>query len=148
MSDHALAQLNIARLRAPLDAPELAEFVAGLDPINALADRTPGFLWRLQTEEGDATALRPFGDDVIVNLSLWESLEALHGFVFRSDHAEFLRARRKWFERSHEPMAVLWWIPAGTLPEIADAQAALRRLRRNGPTPDAFTFRSPFSAPT
>lgn len=148
MTAFQLAQLNIARLRAPLDAPELADFVAALPEINALADAAPGFVWRLQTEEGDATGIDAFGSDVIVNLSVWENLEALHGFVFRSAHSDVMRRRREWFERMHEAYLVLWWVPAGHRPTVDEAKDALRTMRRRGPCPEAFSFRSPFPAPT
>src|SRR5919202_7059852 len=118
-----LAQLNIGRLRAPTDDPALAEFMANLDPINALADRTPGFVWRLQTEDGNATAIRPFeGDELMaINLSVWESLEALADYVYRSAHTAFLRRRGEWFERLREVYLVLWWIPVGTVPTLDEA---------------------------
>ncbi len=148
MTTHHLAQLNIGRLRAPLDSPQLAGFVAGLEPVNALADTAPGFVWRLQTEEGDATALRVFDDDMLlVNMSVWESPAALSEFVFRTDHREFLTRRREWFERMTEAYVVLWWVPAGHLPDTEEAKDRLARLRRDGPTPDAFNFRALFRAP-
>lgn len=147
MATHHLAQLNIARMRAPLDAPELADFVAGLPEINGLADAAPGFVWRLQDEMGDATSVQAFGADMLVNLSVWESLAALHGFVFQTEHASFMRRRREWFERMLEPSLVLWWIPIGTEPTVDDAKRALQALRRQGATPAAFDFRSPFPPP-
>lgn len=148
MSGHQLAQVNIARLRAPLDSPQLADFVAALDPVNALADSSPGFVWRLQTEDGDATAIRVFDDDMlIVNMSVWESVEALADFSYRSDHRAVMLQRRKWFERMAEAFLVLWWVPAGHRPSVAEAEDRLARLRHDGPTPGAFTFRSPFPAP-
>jgi heme-degrading monooxygenase HmoA len=144
-----LAQVNIARLRAPIDSPQTAEFVARLAPVNALADDAPGFLWRLQTEDGDATAVRAFGDDrIIVNMSVWESLEQLAAFVYRSGHVEVMRRRQQWFERMAESWLALWWIPAATLPTVAHAEARLAHLRRHGPTPEAFTFRVNFLPPT
>jgi heme-degrading monooxygenase HmoA len=140
-----LAQVNIALPREPLDSPALAEFVAALEPINALADASPGFVWRLQTEEGDATGIRAFGDDrLIVNMSVWESLPALRAFVYSSGHREVLRRRREWFERLGEAVLALWWVPAATLPTIAAAEARLEHLREHGPTPYAFTFRESF----
>jgi uncharacterized protein DUF3291 len=144
-----LAQFNIGRLRAPVDDPALADFVANLDPINALADATPGFLWRLQTEEGNATAIRPFpGDDLMaINMSVWESMDALAEYVYRSAHTAFLRRRSEWFERIREVYLVLWWIPAGVLPTVEEALARLDHLRTFGPTPEAFTFRQPFPHP-
>jgi len=143
-----LAQFNIGRLRAPTDDPLLAEFMANLDRVNALAEATPGFVWRLQTEDGNATAIRPFDDGLMaVNLSVWESLESLAEYVYRSAHTGFLRRRGEWFERLHDAHMVLWWVPAGTLPSVEDAMARLARLRRDGPNPDAFTFRRPFPQP-
>ncbi len=143
-----LAQLNVGVLRAPLDSPQLAGFVEALDPINALADRTPGFVWRLQTEDGNATAIRPFEDDrVAVNLSVWESLEALGEFVYASRHLDVLRRRREWFEHMAEAYLVLWWVPAGTIPTVEEAKRRLEILRERGPSPEAFTFREPFPPP-
>jgi hypothetical protein len=143
-----LAQLNIGRLLAPLESAQLAGFVAALEPINELADQAPGFVWRLQTEDGDATAIRPFDDDMLlVNMSVWESVESLAAFAYRSAHQEVLRERRQWFERSLDPYIVLWWIQAGTVPTVDEAKARLATLRRLGPTAEAFTFRAPFPAP-
>ncbi len=147
MPNHHLAQLNIARLLAPLDSPQLADFVANLDRINALADDAPGFIWRLQTEEGDATALRPFGEEFIVNLSVWEDVESLNHFVHHSAHIEIMRRRRKWFEHLRAVYMVLWWIPQGHEPSIGEAAERLARLRQHGPTAEAFTFRMAFPAP-
>lgn len=137
-----LAQLNVARLLAPLDTPQLTEFVAALDPINALADASPGFVWRLQTEDGDATAVRMFDDDMlIVNMSVWASREALYAFVYGTDHVAVMRRRREWFARMAEAYLALWWVPAGTVPTAPDAQDRLIHLRERGPSPRAFTFR-------
>ena len=148
MAAHHLAQVNIATLRAPLDGPELAGFVAQLGPINALADQHPGFVWRLQTEDGDATAIRPFDDDrVIVNLSVWSSLEALRAFVYATRHLEVMRHRRAWFQRMPDPYLALWWMPAGTIPTVAEAKDRLELLAGHGPTAGAFTFRAPFPEP-
>ena len=148
MAAHHLAQVNIATLRAPLDGPELAGFVAQLEPINALADQHPGFVWRLQTEDGDATAIRPFDDDrVMVNLSVWSSLAALRAFVYASRHLEVMRHRRTWFHRMPDPYMALWWVPAGTIPTVAEAKDRLELLARQGPTPGAFTFRAAFPEP-
>lgn len=145
MSTHHLAQCNIARLRAPLDSPTLSGFVSALEPINQLADEAPGFVWRLQTEEGDATAIRPFDDDMmLVNMSVWESVETLASFVYSEPHREIMRHRQGWFERMADAYLVLWWIPAGTVPTVGDAKDRLQTLRSIGPSPRAFTFRSPF----
>jgi hypothetical protein len=141
-----LAQINIGRLRAPTDHPMIAEFMAALDEINALAERSPGFVWRFMTEEGNATAVRPFEDDLLlINMSVWESVESLGDYVYRTDHAGYLRRRREWFERIREAIVALWWVPAGHRPTVAEAIARIDHLRANGPTPHAFTFRHPFS---
>jgi hypothetical protein len=143
-----LAQVNIAVLEAPLDSPRLADFVANLEPINALADDAPGFVWRLQTEDGDATAIRAFDDDrIIVNMSVWASVEALAEFVYQSGHVDVLRRRRAWFEKMSSAYLALWWIPAGTIPTVAEAKRRLELLDRRGPSPDAFTLKEPFAAP-
>jgi hypothetical protein len=148
MSGYHLAQLNIGRLLAPLESSQLAPFVEALEPINALADGTPGFVWRLQTEDGDATAIRAFDDDMlIVNMSVWESVEALADFVYQSDHLSVMRRRREFFERMAEAFMVLWWVPAGHRPSVDEAKDRLERLRRSGPSLEAFTFRAPFPAP-
>ncbi len=139
-----LAQVNVARLLAPLDDPLLAGFVNGLDPINAIADAADGFVWRLQTDEGDATALRVFPDpDVIVNLSMWSSIESLKAFAFGVDHVAILRQRRHWFEPPTEPHLALWWVPAGEQPSLDETKRRLEFLRRHGPSPFAFTFNHP-----
>jgi hypothetical protein len=149
MAAYELAQLNVALMKAPLDAPEMADFVASLDRINALADGSPGFVWRLQTEEGDATELRSelLGDNVLVNMSVWSGIEALHAYVYRSGHVEVMRRRREWFERMREAYVVLWWVPRGHRPSIAEAAQRLQYLREHGPTREAFTFRDAFPAP-
>ncbi|MEU3476792.1 DUF3291 domain-containing protein [Streptomyces sp. NPDC033754] len=138
-----LAQLNVATLRHPLDDPRVAPFVEMLDPVNAAADDWPGFVWRL-TEDGeaDATGLRPAGENVIVNLSVWETQEALWDFAYRSGHLEAMRRRREWFERHVEAHLVLWWVPAGHVPTVDEALERLADLRANGPSPRAFTFAS------
>src|SRR3954452_1292132 len=117
-----LAQLNIALAKEPLDAPLLADFMAALDPVNAQADGSAGFVWRLQTDDGDATGIRGFGDDrMIVNLSVWESLEALRAFAYENrGHRAVMRRRREWFERMPDVFLVLWWVPAGDVPSVAE----------------------------
>lgn len=144
---HELAQLNIALMKAPLDSPGMADFVANLAPVNALAERSPGFVWRLQDEEGDATAIRPFGPEVLVNLSVWRDVASLTDFVYRSVHVEMLRRRKDWFERASGMHQVLWWVPRGHRPDVREAAARLARLHEHGPTPEAFTFRQTFLAP-
>jgi heme-degrading monooxygenase HmoA len=143
-----LAQCNIVKLRALLDSPDVTGFVAALDPINALADSAPGFVWRLQTDDGDATGVRVFADDqILLNMSVWESMEALKQFVYRSGHKEVLRRRREWADRFAGVQSTMWWLRAGCLPEPTDAVARLEALQRLGPTQYAFTFQAPFDAP-
>lgn len=144
---HELAQLNIAVMKAPLDSPAMADFVANLAPVNALADNAQGFVWRLQDEEGDATAIRPFGPEVLVNLSVWSEVASLTDFVYRSAHVEMLRRRKEWLERASGMHQVLWWVPKGHRPDVHEAAARLVQLREAGPTPAAFTFRQTFLAP-
>ncbi|MDJ0928992.1 MAG: DUF3291 domain-containing protein [Gammaproteobacteria bacterium] len=144
---YELAQLNIAAMTQPLESPGMAEFVANLERINALAEGSPGFVWRLQTDEGDATALRPFGDDMLVNMSVWQDLDSLKDYVYNTAHAEIMRRRREWFDRLSQAYLVLWWVPQGHRPTIEEAQHKLVLLRDNGPTVDAFNFGHPFSAP-
>ena len=147
-SAYHLAQVNIAHMRAPLESALMAGFVARLDDINALADGSPGFVWRLQTPEGDATALRPWGDDhILVNMSVWEDLETLREYVYRSAHVEVMRRRREWFERFDGVYMAMWWVPRGHLPTVAEAKERVEHLRRHGPTEHAFTFKAPFPAP-
>ncbi|MDP9222332.1 MAG: DUF3291 domain-containing protein [Actinomycetota bacterium] len=144
-----VAQLNVARLRAPLDSTQLSEFVANLEPINALADATPGFVWRLQTEAGDATSIRAFDDDmIIVNLSVWESLEKLRAFVYASAHKTYLGRKAEWFEPANEAYLAVWWIPPGTVPTVQEALGRLHDLRTNGPTERAFTLKTTFPEPS
>ncbi|MFL5684623.1 MAG: DUF3291 domain-containing protein [Chloroflexota bacterium] len=141
-----LAQLNVGRMLAPVDSPAIAGFRAQLDPINALADADPGLVWRLQTEAGNATDIRPTDDDLfLINLSVWRSIEALRAFTYTTGHVHVLRDRRRWFERLTEAHLVLWWVPVGHIPSIAEALDRLELLRRDGPTPAAFTFRAPFA---
>jgi hypothetical protein len=144
---YQLAQLNIATLLEPLDSPRLADFVANLARINELAERSPGFVWRLMDEAGDATNIRTFGDNVIVNMSVWEDVASLHAFAFNSGHADVLRRRREWFERAAEAYAVLWWIRRDHRPTAAEASRRLASLRTHGPTAYAFTFRNAYPYP-
>jgi len=143
-----LAQYNLARLVAPLDDPLIADFVANLDRVNSLGDRTPGFVWRHQTEEGNSTSVRVRGDPLIlINFTVWEDAESLFEFTYRSGHAEIYRRRREWFEPPSEAHLVLWWIPAGHEPTVEEAEERLDYLRAHGPTPHAFTFKHRFPAP-
>ena len=148
MASFHLAQVNLARPLEPLDSELLREFVESLDSVNALADSAPGFVWRLQTEEGNATAVSVFDDDsLIVNMSVWESIEALRAFVYSTPaHLAVMKRRREWFERMETHLA-LWWIPAGHIPTVAEAEQRVTLLSAIGPSPDAFTFRRHFPPP-
>lgn len=143
-----LAQLNIAHLRAPIDSAEMAEFVAALEPINTLADEYPGFVWRLKESEDDptATVIHGYGDHLLVNFSVWESFDAIWNYVYRSAHLGVLRRRRDWFLRMAEPYLVLWWVPEGHIPSLAEAMERLERLRTDGPGPEAFTFKDRYDS--
>ncbi|HZR44868.1 MAG TPA: DUF3291 domain-containing protein [Ktedonobacteraceae bacterium] len=144
---YQLAEVNIARMLAPLDTPLMTEFVAQLDAINALADASPGFVWRLQTSDGNATALRPYEDDLIlVNLSVWADLPALSTFVYKSRHRQVLQQRSQWFERLNEFYMALWWVPSGHLPTVEEAKERLDYLRTHSESPYAFSFKKPFEA--
>jgi len=148
MSDYELAQLNIGIIRGPMDSPVMAEFAANLDRINALAESSPGFVWRLQTPEGNATAIRPFeNESMLLNMSVWQDPDSLRKFVYRSAHADIMRRRREWFEKLGEAILVLWWVPRGHRPSVEEAIARLELLRRNGPHSEAFTFREMYPAP-
>lgn len=147
MSKYQLAQLNIGELKAPLDSPELKDFVDNLDRINALAESSPGFVWRLKGDGNDATSLRPLGDNVIVNMSVWRDVDSLRNFAYKSAHAEILRRKREWFTRMAKAYMTLWWVPAGHEPTVAEAVARLEHLRKHGATAEAFTFGEAFSAP-
>ena len=144
-----LAQVNIAHGRAPLADPVMADFVGALDRINAHAEAAPGFVWRYQDESGSATETHAFDSPlIIVNLSVWDSVEALRNFTYRSDHLGPLQRRREWFVPVAGPHLAMWWIPAGHLPTIAEARARLEHLCRHGESPVAFTFRRPAERPT
>jgi hypothetical protein len=143
-----LAQLNIARMLAPIDDPLMASFSAQLDRINALAEQSPGFVWRLQTEDGDATTIQAFEDPLIlVNMSVWESRESLHHYVYNSDHMKLLRNRREWFQPLEGPGLVLWWVAAGHQPDTEEAKQRLQLLSTQGPSVDAFSFGKHFPPP-
>ena len=148
MAGFQLAQVNIALPLQPIGSDLLLEFVEQLEAVNAVADSSPGFVWRLQTDSGDATAIRGFDDDrLIINMSVWESLEALRAFVYSSRaHLDVLRRRREWFDRLSLHL-VLWWVPTGHQPRVAEAEERFARLRARGSSPQAFTFREHFACP-
>src|SRR5579864_4547398 len=145
MTRYHIAQVNIGRVRAPIADPLMAGFVARLDDLNALADRSPGFVWRLQTSEGNATYFRPYDDDrILMNMSVWESIDALRHYVYQTVHAELLRQRHEWFEKFAGTYTALWWVPAGHRPGIDEARKRLAHLEKHGPTEFAFTFKTTF----
>jgi len=147
MSDLHIAQVNIGRMKAALEDPVMEGFVARLDEINALADRSPGFVWRLQTSQGNATYLRPFDDErILFNMSVWESIEQLKRYVYSTAHVDVLRQRHSWFEKFSGVYSALWWIPRGHVPSIDEAKKRLAHLEAHGPTPFAFTFKNAFPA--
>lgn len=144
---HHLAQINIARLVAPIDDPRLKDFVDQLDTINALGEAAPGFVWRLKDETNNATSIHVYDDPlIIINMSVWESIEALHQFTYASDHAQVFRRRKEWFEVFDGMYLVLWWIPVGHIPTPEEGKERLAHLNTHGATPYAFTFKQRFSA--
>ena len=149
MPEYHLAQINIARMLAPIDDPVMAEFVSQLAPINALADSSPGFVWRLQSDSGDATSIQVYDDAlIIVNLTVWESVEALREFVFKGAHHGVLRDRKRWFEKFDSPYTALWWVPVGHIPSPEEGKERLEHLRTHGDAPYAFSFRNLFPKPS
>ncbi len=145
---HELAQVNISRMKFPLDSPEFKDFVDALDPVNADADAADGFIWRLQSDAGNATELQIFGDEwLLANMSVWRDTNALTAYMYQGRHREIMARRREWFEHVHEAMTALWWVEAGSRPTLRDAEKALLHLREHGPTPHAFTLRTSFPPP-
>jgi hypothetical protein len=143
-----LAQANIACMRAPIDDPVMQGFVEQLEPLNALADGSSGFIWRMQDEKGDATAIRVFDNELILfNMSVWESIAALQAYAYRSDHVAAVRNRGDWFVPMSKPNFVLWWVPAGHIPTVEEANERFTLLWEHGPTAAAFTFQRRFGEP-
>ena len=145
---HHLAQINIARLLAPIDDPRIADFVAQLDEINKLAEQSPGFVWRLKSDSGNATDV-VFNDDpfVIVNMSVWESIEALRGYAYTSKHVDVFRRRAEWFEKMDKPQYCLWWVPGGHIPPVAEARERLEHYQQHGASGHSFWFSQQYPAP-
>ena len=143
-----LAQLNVARLKGPLDSPEMAGFVAQLEAIYAAAESAEGFVWRLKPDDPGVFGVSHGADArLVVTMSVWESIEALHNYVYRGAHRESLGNREEWFEKADGPNLVLWWIPRDTLPRVEQGMARLKYLKRHGPTAFAFTFNKSFPPP-
>ena len=146
MTDYHIAQLNVANALDAMDSNTMKGFVDRLVEINALAENSPGYFWRLQTEEGDATYINAFDDPlIIVNMSVWANLESLKDFVYKSIHVELLRNKGTWFHKMPQAHHVLWAVPAGHLPTIEEGKARLQYLREHGPSEYAYTFANPFS---
>ncbi|MDQ1654221.1 MAG: hypothetical protein QOI35_3421 [Cryptosporangiaceae bacterium] len=145
---HHLAQANVMHAKCPPDDPRMAEFVALLAPMNRLADSSPGFVWRLQTEDGDATGIQAFDDPLtLINMSVWQSQEALWNYAYASQHLNVMRRRREWVAKVADVVLALWWVEAGHIPTVTEANQRLALLRAHGPTPGAFTFRQSFPPP-
>ena len=144
---HQIAQVNIGRMLHPIDDPRMSAFVAQLDPINALADSAPGFVWRLQSSNGNATDVA-YSDDpfVIVNMSVWESIQALREYTYSARHIGVFRDRAQWFEKMDKPNYCLWWVPAGHIPTVAEARQRLEHYQTHGATPYSFWFSRPYPA--
>lgn len=136
--------MNYAVLGAPLDSPQLADFFAALDHINALAEQSPGFIWRLKDDAGNATALSPLGANTLINMSVWQDLASLRSYVYQSGHLQYLRRRREWFEPTQGQL-VLWWVKPGHIPTVQEALQKLAALRTHGASPAAFTFAAQFT---
>ncbi len=147
-----LAQYNRGLFNHPLDHPEMAEFVNSLDRINALAEASPGFVWRLTDADGGSSSYVdvPGSTNPLIapNLSVWTGMDELHSFMYKTDHVAYMRRRANWFQKQDGPIAVFWWIPAGTIPTLEEAVRRLDLLDELGPTKDAWTFRRPFPKPT
>ena len=145
MDQYYLAQINIAEAKAEMDSETMSGFVARLERINALADASSGFIWRLQSEEGDSTAIRVFDNPLLlINISVWETLDALKTFVYKSEHVELIQNRDAWFDKFRSAHQALWWIPKGHIPTVEEGKERLEHIQLNGPTEYAFTFSRPF----
>ncbi|MGS2718609.1 DUF3291 domain-containing protein [Eionea flava] len=147
MTAYHLAQLNIAQLAHPIDSPPLTDFVANIERINALAEKTSGFIWRYQTPVGDTLEAELFGADHIVNMSVWVDKAALHHYVYHTAHIEIMRRKQEWFENMRESHMVLWWVPVGCQPSLIEAREKLQGLRQQGVSPQHFSFKQDFPAP-
>jgi hypothetical protein len=149
VATYHIAQYNVARMRAPIEDPIMRGFASRLDELNHLGDSSPGFVWRYHTEDGTSISVRPYPDDplVVINMTVWESIEALHAFTYRSDHGPMYAARHTWFEQMAGHTLVLWWVPAGQTPDPVEGKERLELLRRRGPSPDFFTMKRRFPPP-
>lgn len=147
--DYQLAQINIALMKAPIDDPIMSEFAAALNEVNLIADRSPGFIWRLQTSSGNATDIRAYPDPkMLINVSVWQTIEQLKVYVYHTLHGDFFVRRRQWFEEYSGEHFGMWWIPADHLPTVEEGKAKLKYLERHGDSPECFTFAKPYPSPT
>jgi hypothetical protein len=143
--NYYLSQVNIGRILAPIDSPVMADFVNNLDEINALAESSPGFIWRLKDDANNATSIHVFDDGrILINMSVWETSEHLYQFTYKTVHTEYLKRRKEWFEKMGEMYYALWHVPVGHIPTAEEAKQRLEHLRAHGETPYAFTFRKQF----
>lgn len=147
MPEFHLAQINIAQMKMPLHLPAMRSFVEQIAEINSLAEKSPGYVWRLQDQYGDATSIRPFGSTILVNMSVWESPDHLMDYVYKTDHSEVMRNRKEWFDEMEESHMALWWIEVGVEPTVEDGKQRLEHLFAHGETDHAFTFRNVFPKP-
>ena len=150
MAKYQLAQINIGRIKgAGIDDPIMKEFVDNLDAINRLAETSAGFIWRLKSDDNNATSFNPYNDEqVIINISVWENIESLENYVFKTLHADFLRRRKEWFQKFGKVTTAMWWIREGEFPSVEEAVDKLARLQQEGPTSSIFDFKSKFPPPT
>jgi hypothetical protein len=145
--DYHIAQVNFARMLGDVDSPVMAEFMANLNPINTLGEQAPGFVWRLKSDDGNSTSIKAYEDPyIIINLSVWETIDSVFQFAYYTAHTEYFRRRGEWFEKHLVPMLALWWVPAGHEPSAVESRERLEYLQQHGATPHAFTFKQRFTA--
>jgi hypothetical protein len=151
LAEYHLAQYNVGRLHQPLDHAETAEFIAALEPINEIAEASPGFVWRLKDDDGLSSsfvAVEGIDDPLlVVNYSIWTDFESLRHFMYKSGHASYLRRRTEWFEPASEPTALCWWTPSGTIPHVDEAQRRLEHMQANGPSDQGWPLTKPLDQP-
>lgn len=149
MTEHHIAQINIARMKGvDIHDPVMKEFADNLDAVNAIAETSPGFIWRLKDESNNATSFDPYGDvRILINVSVWESIEALEDFMYRSFHSDFLRRRKEWFHSFGQSHTAMWWVPAGHTPTLQEAVDKLSHLQQHGPSADVFDLKTRFPKP-
>jgi len=149
MTEYQIAEINVARMRGVnINDPIMKEFVDNLDKVNALAESSKGFIWRLKDESNNATNLNPFNDEqVIINISVWQSIETLENFIYKTFHTEFLKRRKEWFQSYGKAYTAMWWTPKGQYPAIQEAIEKLDYYQKNGPSELVFDFRNKYLPP-